>query len=112
MSPANHQPETPFESIESAQEYLRLLAEEIVVVMHGVEADTESASVLDPARQIDALHLLLYKLQKLQQHVHASRRILNDLRTLRRLLSGERSGAVVSVPVRSPADEEPEPPGV
>jgi uncharacterized membrane protein YccC len=105
--------ETPFDSIESAQEYLRLLAEEVAVVLNDVEADAISAARPRSTRRIDALRLVLYKLQKLQQHVHASRRILNDLRTLRRLLAGERSAVAVSTsPVEVFSDEEPEPPGV
>jgi hypothetical protein len=36
------------------------------------------------------LQLVNYKLDKLSSHIAASRRILNDLRTLRRLLLEER----------------------
>ena len=41
-------------------------------------------------RRIQALSLAVYKINKLADHVHKSGRMLNDLRTLRRLLYGER----------------------
>jgi len=77
--------ETPFESIESAQEYLRLLAEEVACVLEEIEVDRDEAAKLGKNRRLDALHLVCYKLQRLGHHVDASKRILNDLRMLRRL---------------------------
>jgi len=44
---------------------------------------------------LQALRLVLYKLEKLEQHIRASRRLLNDLRTLRRLLLDERADAAL-----------------
>jgi hypothetical protein len=41
-------------------------------------------------RRKEALLLVSYNLAKLNLHITASRRILNDLRTLRRLLLAER----------------------
>jgi len=41
-------------------------------------------------RRLDALQLAAYKLDRLASHVNTSHRLLNDLRTLRRLLLGER----------------------
>jgi hypothetical protein len=35
---------------------------------------------------LEALHLIGYNLEKLTHHLKASRRILNDLRMLRRIL--------------------------
>ena len=43
------------------------------------------------ARRLEALRLVNLKQQQLMQHMHASRKLLNDLRTLRRLLLGERT---------------------
>lgn len=82
-----NQPNTPFETIESAQEYLRLLLEELNRVLADVEANRKftSASASVTGRYLDALCLVHYKLQKLQQHIQVSGRILNDLRLLRRL---------------------------
>jgi hypothetical protein len=39
---------------------------------------------------VEAIQLVAYKLDRLAWHIDGSRRILNDLRTLRRLLLGER----------------------
>ena len=41
-------------------------------------------------RRLEALRLVSFKLDKLEQHVKSGRRLLNDLRTLRRLLLDER----------------------
>jgi len=76
---------TPFESLESAQEYMRLLAEELECILQEVDNDRGEAEKFGQSRRLDALHLVCYKLQRFSQHVDASRRILNDLRLLRRL---------------------------
>lgn len=81
--------ETPFESIEGAQEYMRLLAEAVREARQEVEADISSQK--DPhQRRLQALRIVSYKLVKLEQHMKVSQRILNDLRSLRRLLFEER----------------------
>jgi hypothetical protein len=41
-------------------------------------------------RRLEALQLVTYKLEQLSRHIDTSQRLLNDLRTLRRLLLGER----------------------
>jgi hypothetical protein len=81
----SRQLQSPFESIEGAQEYLRLLAEEVSSVLQEIESDRTEAARRGPSRRLDALHLACYKLQRLSHHVDAGKRILNDLRTLRRL---------------------------
>jgi hypothetical protein len=45
-------------------------------------------------RRREALQLVGYNLAKLTLHITTSRRILNDLRTLRRLLLAERQAEV------------------
>ena len=45
-----------------------------------------------PSAAREALQLVSYNLAKLTLHITTSRRILNDLRTLRRLLLAERQG--------------------
>ena len=86
---------TPFETIEGAQEYLRLLCEELEQVIADVDRDRGTISASQPAqgRHLEALCLVRYKLQRLQQHIHASSRILNDLRMLRRLFFRDGSSA-------------------
>jgi transcription termination factor NusB len=81
---------TPFESIESAHEYVKLLCEEIVVSRASLDADIEQAARERASRRLDALRVAAYKLERLQHHTQMSRRLLNDLRSLRRLLLGER----------------------
>ena len=79
-----------FESIESAQEYLGLLAQIVIEAKQDVQADIEAKTTGQPIRQVEALRMVSYNLDKLDRHLKVSRRILNDLRTLRRLLHGER----------------------
>ncbi len=82
--------ESPFESIEGAQEYLGLLAQALAEAKEGAEADIVEHTKLNAERRVQAIQLALYKLEKLEQHIKVSRRLLNDLRTLRRLLLDER----------------------
>ena len=86
-----HDHETPFDSIEGAQDYVSLLAEALEEAQRSVERDTIVASETQGAeRRVEALRLVNYKLNQLRIHLASSRRILNDLRTLRRLLLSER----------------------
>jgi hypothetical protein len=85
-----YQTEILFESIESAKEYLMLLAEAVRETRQTLEADVSRAPDFPLARRVEALRLVSYNLTKLERHVRTSQRILNDLRTLRRLLLQER----------------------
>jgi hypothetical protein len=83
--------ETPFDSIESAHEYVSLLAKQVDEVERGVAEDVASVPAgAGAARHLEALRLVDYKLNQLSQHLAASGRLLNDLRMLRRLLLDER----------------------
>lgn len=81
--------ETPFDSIESAQEYVRLLAEQVEDVRGTVAGDTALAHRQRAARRVQALQLADYKLQQLAQHLAGCTRMLNDLRLLRRVLCND-----------------------
>jgi hypothetical protein len=81
-----------FDTIESAQEFLTLLREAVEESKQNVDSDILSNS--KTPRHLDALRLAMYKLEKLDHHVKVSCRLLNDLRTLRRLLLEEREAAV------------------
>jgi len=83
-------PETPFETIESAHEYVRLLASEVQVVRADIDADIAESFRVRADRRVDALRIVDYKLKQLEQQLGACSRILNDLRMLRRLLVSER----------------------
>jgi hypothetical protein len=82
--------ETPFDNIENSHRYVALLAEAIAEARLDVNSDVALAVAEGADRRRDALQLVLYKLNRLESHMNASRRILNDLRTLRRLLLEER----------------------
>jgi hypothetical protein len=86
----NYENETPFDSVESAHEYLRLLSETLLEAKGDIEGDLAAQTDSKTPRRLEALRLVLYKLDKLEQHIKAGRRVLNDLRTLRRLLLQER----------------------
>ncbi len=73
-----------FDSIESAQEYLSLLSESVRDTRESVEGDI--AANPEPAPRTLTLRMVSYNLAKLELHIQASRRILNDLRQLRRML--------------------------
>ena len=93
----SYDPETPFDSIEGSQEYVSLLAEAIEEARQDVDADIAVALGEGADRRAEALQLVSFKLAKLTLHIGSSRRILNDLRTLRRLLLAERQGEAVPV---------------
>jgi hypothetical protein len=84
--------ETPFDSIEGAHEYVGLLAEAIAEAEAAIQEDLSDARGQGAVRRIQALHIVAFKLEKLRTHIGSSHRILNDLRTLRRLLLEERRG--------------------
>jgi hypothetical protein len=91
----SYRSETPFDNIESSHEYVTLLAEAIAVALAEVEADIADAGADGADRRKEALQLVLFNMSKLKTHMTSSRRILNDLRTLRRLLLEERTLAKV-----------------
>ncbi len=86
----NQASETPFDNIESSHEYVALLAEVIEETRRDVEAQIALAIAENSDRRKQALQLVAHNLAKLSMHITSSRRILNDLRTLRRLLLSER----------------------
>jgi hypothetical protein len=55
-----------------------------------VDAEIALAEHEDAERRKEALLLVSFNLSKLEVQIKSSRRILNDLRTLRRLLLAER----------------------
>ena len=82
--------EQPFESIESAHDFMNLLAETILEAMKDLDRDRQFAARDGQKRRGQAIELALFKLKMLSCHVHKSRRILNDLRMVRRLMFDER----------------------
>ena len=88
------QTDDPFGTIESAYDFMTLLAAAASQAKAElqVDVDRESGSA-DLSRRVDALRIALYNLEKLELHLNRSNRILNDLRTLRRMLLEERTVA-------------------
>ena len=89
------QADDPFGTLESAHDFVTLLAAAVSQAKVEVQADVDrEVASADLSRRIDALRIALYKVEKLEVHLTRSGRILNDLRTLRRLLFEERAAAV------------------
>jgi len=88
-------PSSPFDSLESAHEYLSLMREALEEAYAAIQQDTAEAQLTQGAeRRLEALRLVDYKLNQLRKHLLASLVLTNDLRTLRRLLLAERDTAV------------------
>jgi hypothetical protein len=81
--------ETPFDNVEGAHEYVGLLLEAVRQARAEVVHDLERAQAEGALRQVEALQLVAWKLERLDGQLLASRHLLNDLRRLRRLLLGD-----------------------
>jgi hypothetical protein len=84
-------PQPPFDSIESAQDFLNILAETILDEIKDLNRDHQIAIHDNAERRAQALSLALFKLKNLSCNLHKARRNLNDLRMLRRLILDERA---------------------
>jgi len=93
----NHGIETTFDSIESAHEFVGLLTEAVIEAKRDIDADVQRESGSTFPRRLEALRLALYNVEKLEFYMNKSRRILNDLRSLRRLLLEERTAGPLTV---------------
>ena len=87
------QSQRPFDSIESAHEYMDILAGTALEAMNDLKRDRERAFLEGDQRRAQALDLAILKLRMLDCYVFKSRRMLNDLRILRRLVLNERLSA-------------------
>ena len=81
--------DAPFDTIESAHDFVGLLKKQVLIVELDIVEDIGAAAREGAARRLDALRLVHYKLAQLQEHLGAGSRILNDLRALRRLLTAD-----------------------
>ncbi len=80
----------PFDSIESAQDFMQVLAETIFDAMKELNEEQRAAAGGGADRRAQAIELALFKLKMLTCYVQKSRRTLNDLRMIRRLILNER----------------------
>jgi hypothetical protein len=101
----SHELDGPFQSIEGAQEYMRLLYAAVLETRHDVEANVHVQIGLKPQRRSEALRLVLYKLESLEKNLKTANRTLNDLRTLRRLLLEDRV-AIARTPAAAVSEAE------
>jgi hypothetical protein len=92
--------ERPFDSIENAQQYIRLLGETTAEAMGDIDDEIILATQQRSDRRVQALRVVQYNLEKLQRYLSASGRTLNDLRSLRRLLLEEKSAISVTASQR------------
>jgi hypothetical protein len=91
MKSVPEEPGTPFDSIEGAYQYVSLFSGALEEARNAIQQDADSGGRTKGAeRRVEALRVVDYKLDQLGGHLAAMLRILNDLRTLRRLLLGER----------------------
>lgn len=79
---------SPFDSLESAHDFVILLALTVEEAKKELISDVDRETA---GRRLDALRVALYNLDKLETHLRTSGRLLNDLRSIRRLLFQERS---------------------
>ena len=84
-------PEVPLDSIESAHEFVTLLAQVVLETKRELQLDIQRETGGNFPRRLKALKIVEYKLRTLESHLENLARILNDLRSLRRLLFGERT---------------------
>jgi hypothetical protein len=97
------QTETPFDSIENAQQYIKLLVETVAEAKRDIDDQMTAAADQMSHRRLQALRLVQFNLEKLERYLTISSRSLNDLRTLRRLLLEERQAAKVAGSVSLPS---------
>ena len=83
--------DNPFDTVESALEFLSLFEAAIGNTLKDVRNDLDAAG--SATRRSDALQLAVYKLERLEHHIGRSKRMANDLRILRRLLFDERNAS-------------------
>jgi len=91
--------EGQFETLESAHNFVALLAETVAEAKRELERDLQREAA--PSRRLDALRIAAYNIDKLELHLKRSRRILNDLRAVRRLLFEERDNRSKRHPVEA-----------
>jgi len=82
---------SPFDTIESAHTFVQLLYTTLAETKKELSADVGREPTGGPNRRRDALLVAAYNVERLEYHLTRSARLLNDLRTIRRLLLEERT---------------------
>ena len=89
--------EHQFDSLESAYQYIAMLTEVLEETRQDIDGEVALAECAHATRRVDALQLVSFKLERLRHHLDGSRRVLNDLRMLRRLLQTDAEGTAAPV---------------
>ncbi len=84
-NPSDSPEKTPFDTIESALEFVQLLQRESERTRAEIESLMESDDSAS-SRRLEALRLVLHKLTQLHSYMESSARVLHDLQALRTLL--------------------------
>ncbi len=79
--------EEPFQSIESAHDFMLVLENVIVDAQGELQRMLDDANSASDGRRTEAVRLALFKISQLEIHTRKSRRILNDLGLIRSLLA-------------------------
>jgi len=79
----------PFESVDSAHDYVGLLLQSIQETALEIGQDLHEAHAAGETQRCQAFQLVAYKLERLRVHIAAGRRLLVDLRTLRGIFHRE-----------------------
>ena len=83
----------PFSTIESAQEFLALLGDAIDESLDEAGRHLAACAARERQAHVDAWRVVLHKMTTLSSHVAHSRRLAEELRTLRDLLHNQAAGA-------------------
>ena len=94
---------SPFDTIESAHSFVQFLASTLAETKKEVTADIDGERCDSPNRRRDALLVAVYNLERLEYHLTRSARLLNDLRSIRRLLLEERPKAAGAIRIQTEA---------
>jgi hypothetical protein len=87
-----------FESIESAKQLIELMIEDVKKSRKEIDSDIAEAGQDNATRRREALRVVAHQLSLLSAHLTNSSRILNDLRSLRRLLLTEPDAPIKPAP--------------
>ncbi len=98
--------ELSLDSVETAHRFVALLGEAVAESKRDIEADVKREADGNFPRRRDAVQIVLTKLVELDALLTRSRRTLNDLRSLRRLMLEEREVPAVK-PKALPLDKVP-----
>ena len=61
--------ETPFDSIENSQQYIRLLAETVAEAKRDIDGEIVLSTLRMSERRVQALRVVEYNLEKLQRYL-------------------------------------------